>query len=193
MIQFRNRNRQLLLLRRQSYSGQHLSMRDEHRRHQLLHIVTAGAFQENTDLVVDTVLIPPGDLLTLVLKSREAPLSIRGVPGPQCLKPADYGWYNESGELLRIFRARLRIGRDILHSLKQSRRLWRGFELSLVPIKLMQIIQVLGWTKDRYRQDDPTQCSPTWRRRVDLFRFFELLPSWLTGQSRSSVLRRCSR
>ena len=98
-------------------------MRHKDRRHELLHIVAAGALNKDTDLIVDAVLIPPGHLFALALEGREAPLTVRRVPGPECLEPTDYGRDNESGELFGILGARLRIGRDILHSLKQSRRL----------------------------------------------------------------------
>ena len=68
MVELRHSNRQLLLLRRQADGSEHLGVRNKDRRHQLLHVVATGAFDEGPDLVLNSVLIPSPYLLALALE-----------------------------------------------------------------------------------------------------------------------------
>ena len=101
-------------------------MGNKHRRHEFLHIVAARALHEHAHLVVDTIGVPPGDLLTLPLEERQALPAVRCVPRPHLLEPTDERRHHERGELLRVLGARLGIGRDVLHSLTEGRGIVNG-------------------------------------------------------------------
>ena len=115
VIQLRHRNRQLLLLCRQTYSRKHLRVRNKHRRHQLFHIVAPCLLQQDPDLIVNPILIPTGNLLTLGLKRRQTMLPIGRVPRPHHLEPRNNRRNNHRGQLLRVLRPSLRIRRDVFH------------------------------------------------------------------------------
>ncbi len=158
VIELGHRDRQLLLLGRKAHGGQHLGVRHKHRRHELLHVVAAGLFEEDPDLIVDAVLIPPADLFALGLEEGEAALPIGCVPGPECLKPADRGGYDESGELLGVFGAGLGISGHVFHSLNRVWRIERVFELGVKQSTFKQNEKNTE-TKDRYKKKSVIKYS----------------------------------
>ena len=143
VIELRHRDRQLLLLRREAHGGQHLGVRHKDRCHELLHVVAAGLFEQDPDLIVDAVLIPPADLFALGLEEGEAALPVACVPGPECLKPADRGGYDECGELLGVFGAGLGISGHVFHSLNRAVRIGGLFKLGVENREWLLLMLVL--------------------------------------------------
>ena len=116
MIQFRQRNRQLLLLCAHTDRRQHLGVRNKHGRHQLFHIIAPAIVQHNANIGVNHILIPTRNFGTKPLESAHgfAAFLFRNAI---VFRPEEFykRWNNPCAQLLHVFIPRFRVKTHRFH------------------------------------------------------------------------------